>query len=192
MLRRLKAIAARAGVKHATLHKFRHTYATRLLEKDADIVTVQHLLGHSDLDTTRRYLSPEDMLKRAAVNRLSLSPKGRVGTTPTPRSGIQCQRHCISAVIQGMSSKTVVLERDSRDLPEMLTAKELERLLKIDVKTIYRYVSLGLIPYVRIESNVRFPKRLILEWIEGRIYQPGSRAKLPVAANPPFGRVRRG
>ena len=58
MLRRLKEVAERAGVKHATLHKFRHTYATRLLEQGADIVTVQHLLGHSDLDTTRKYALP--------------------------------------------------------------------------------------------------------------------------------------
>ena len=73
MLRRLKEVAEEAGVKHATLHKFRHTYATRLLERGADIVTVQHLLGHSDLDTTRKYLSPADTLKRAAVSLLSLA-----------------------------------------------------------------------------------------------------------------------
>ena len=72
LLRRLKRLANRAGVAQATLHKFRHTYATRLLEKGADIVTVQGLMGHSDLDTTRQYLNPEDALKRKAVNRLSL------------------------------------------------------------------------------------------------------------------------
>ena len=72
MLRRLKDVAQRAGVTNATLHKFRHTYATRLLERGADIVTVQHLLGHSDLDTTRKYLSPDDSLQRAAVARLTL------------------------------------------------------------------------------------------------------------------------
>ncbi len=72
LLRRLKRLAKRAGIQHATLHKFRHTYATRLLEKGCDIVTVQHLMGHSDLDTTRQYLNPDDTLKRAAVNRLSL------------------------------------------------------------------------------------------------------------------------
>lgn len=55
---------------------------------------------------------------------------------------------------------------------EMLTAQELARLLKISVKTIYRYVQEGLIPYVRIQSNVRFPKRKILEWIERQSYQP--------------------
>lgn len=72
MLRRLKAVATRAGLKNATLHKFRHTYATRLLESGCNIVTVQHLLGHSDLDTTRKYLNPDDALKRQAISKLSL------------------------------------------------------------------------------------------------------------------------
>ncbi|MBI5283127.1 MAG: tyrosine-type recombinase/integrase [Candidatus Solibacter usitatus] len=72
LLRRLKRAAERAGVADATLHKFRHTYATRLLENGADIVTVQRLLGHSDLDTTKRYLNPDVGLKRTAVNRLHL------------------------------------------------------------------------------------------------------------------------
>lgn len=70
LLRRLKRVAARTGVEHATLHKFRHTYATRLLESGADVVTVQRLLGHSDLDTTRRYLNPDAERQRAAVTRL--------------------------------------------------------------------------------------------------------------------------
>jgi integrase/recombinase XerD len=73
MLRRLKAVAKRAGVRNATLHRFRHTYATRLLESGSDIVTVQHLLGHSDLDTTRRYLNPDEDRKRKAVSNLSLN-----------------------------------------------------------------------------------------------------------------------
>jgi site-specific recombinase XerD len=60
-------------VKDATLHKFRHTYATRLLESGADIVTVQKLLGHSDIDTTRQYLNPDEQLRREAVNRLTLT-----------------------------------------------------------------------------------------------------------------------
>ncbi|GIU77518.1 MAG: hypothetical protein KatS3mg005_0756 [Bryobacteraceae bacterium] len=70
LLRRLKQAAKRAGVDGATLHKFRHTYATRLLEQGADVVTVQRLLGHSDLETTQRYLNPDIDRKRAAVLRL--------------------------------------------------------------------------------------------------------------------------
>jgi integrase len=75
MLRRLKKVGERAAVKETTLHKFRHTYATRLLEGGCDIVTVQHLLGHSDLKTTRRYLSPDQERARIAVNRLTLRAK---------------------------------------------------------------------------------------------------------------------
>jgi integrase len=39
----------------------------------ADIVTMQKLLGHSDSDTIRQYLNPDEDLKRQAVNRLSLT-----------------------------------------------------------------------------------------------------------------------
>jgi integrase len=75
LLRRLKEIADAAKVPNATLHKFRHTYATRLLESGCDIVTVQKLMGHSDIETTRQYLDPDESLKRKAVNRLSLTQK---------------------------------------------------------------------------------------------------------------------
>jgi site-specific recombinase XerD len=74
LLRLLKRLARQAGVAAATLHKFRHTYATRLLESGCDIVTVQYLMGYSDLKTTRQYLNPHEDLKRKAVNRLSLRP----------------------------------------------------------------------------------------------------------------------
>ena len=77
LLRRLKEIAEAGGVSGATLHKFRHTYATRLLESGCDIVTVQRLMGHSDLDTTRQYLDPDEKLKRNAVNKLSFSASAK-------------------------------------------------------------------------------------------------------------------
>jgi excisionase family DNA binding protein len=60
--------------------------------------------------------------------------------------------------------------QDPVSIPEMITAKELEALLKIDVKTIYNYVHRGLIPYVKIESNIRFLKSEINEWIEARCH----------------------
>ena len=65
------------------------------------------------------------------------------------------------------------------DVPGMLTAKDLQALLKIDVKTIYGYGQRGLIPYVRIQSNVRFLKSEIVKWIEECRFQtrplPGNR-----------------
>jgi excisionase family DNA binding protein len=73
-----------------------------------------------------------------------------------------------------IKSKPDVGWRDSSsgEEPEMLTAKELEAMLKIDVKTIYSYVHRGLIPYVKIQSNVRFPKQEILSWIEEQSHRP--------------------
>ena len=56
-------------------------------------------------------------------------------------------------------------------LPEILTARELEALLRIDVKTIYRYVQTGLIPYLRMQSNIRFSKHQVLRWLDER-FQP--------------------
>ena len=61
-----------------------------------------------------------------------------------------------------------------RDVPELLTARELEAMLKIDVKTIYSYVQRGLIPYVKIQSNLRFSKHEILNWIQEQSHRPRS------------------
>ena len=55
---------------------------------------------------------------------------------------------------------------------EMLTAKELEALLKIDVKTIYSYVRVGSFLMDAIQSNLRFSKPEIQAWIEGHSYRP--------------------
>jgi predicted DNA-binding transcriptional regulator AlpA len=58
------------------------------------------------------------------------------------------------------------------DSKEVLTARELEGLLKIDVKTIYSYVQRGLLPYVRIQSNLRFLRSEILKWVEEHRFRP--------------------
>jgi predicted DNA-binding transcriptional regulator AlpA len=51
-----------------------------------------------------------------------------------------------------------VFERLAR-CDRLLTAKELADILAISPKTLYNYVTRGMIPYFKIESNVRFRAR---------------------------------
>jgi site-specific recombinase XerD len=64
-----------------TSHRLRHTMATQLLNADADIVSIQQILGHTKIKTTQRYSkllnrkaqrdyfqAMEAVMKRTAIN----------------------------------------------------------------------------------------------------------------------------
>jgi integrase len=69
----LKACAERAKLDKDDfwLHKFRSTFATRCLWAGVDLRTVQQWLGHSDMESTMRYLKPSRSQKvREKVNEI--------------------------------------------------------------------------------------------------------------------------
>lgn len=67
----IRGIGARAGLS-APLHphKLRHTFATQALNAGMDIVVIQQLLGHSNLDTTQIYAELSQENVRHSYNRM--------------------------------------------------------------------------------------------------------------------------
>ena len=66
MLRRL---TESAGVGNVTLHQFRHSCASDLLEAGVTLPEVQKILGHAGIQSTMRYVALTDPQRAAAISR---------------------------------------------------------------------------------------------------------------------------
>lgn len=69
----VKTAIKNAGILHANPHDFRRTFATKLLENGADVLTVQALMGHSKTDTTKTYDKRPESAKRGVVGLLQVN-----------------------------------------------------------------------------------------------------------------------
>lgn len=67
----LELACKNAGIAGVTWHTLRHTFASRLLERGVDIMTVKELLGHSTVTVTMRYTHSNLDSKVAAVGKLA-------------------------------------------------------------------------------------------------------------------------
>lgn len=66
-----KALKNKSSITSFCFHDFRHTAATRMVEKGIDLTTVQDLLGHTSINTTMRYAHPVPENKQKAIDILS-------------------------------------------------------------------------------------------------------------------------
>jgi len=81
------AAKRRAGIKGLRFHDLRHTFATRLVERGVDLITVKELLGHYSVTITQRYTHSRSELKQRAVESLArpLSPAPSFVPNLSPR-----------------------------------------------------------------------------------------------------------
>src|SRR5580765_985169 len=72
-----------AGISGLVWHDLRATFGTRLGEAGFDAFTIAALMGHSQIQTTARYVRASERNKRAAVEAAMLSSKQVVHTLAT-------------------------------------------------------------------------------------------------------------
>lgn len=66
----IRETAQKAGIPALKPHDLRRSFATNLIENGVDLFTVQNLMGHANLETTRRYDMRGEIVKSEAVEKL--------------------------------------------------------------------------------------------------------------------------
>ena len=98
----------KGGIEGVTWHTLRHTFASRLVARGVDIVTVQQLLGHSTVTVTMRYTHTNLDSKRSAVAKLESFGDNLV----TPCTKVQQSKPKVSPMAPAKSCCKLYLETE--------------------------------------------------------------------------------
>ncbi len=80
---------ASKGKLRISCHHLRHTMATQLLNADADLCTIQDLLGHSNVKTTQRYCKISNLkVQRDYFNAIEVIMQRMAGNPNNPETKI--------------------------------------------------------------------------------------------------------
>jgi site-specific recombinase XerD len=52
----MRALRLQFGLKKLHAHMFRHSFATIMINRGADLISLMNIMGHKNLETTQRYL----------------------------------------------------------------------------------------------------------------------------------------
>jgi len=66
---RIRRLCKKTGIDTVTMHQFRHSCASDLLEEGVGILEVQKVLGHASVGTTFRYTRVSDPERKKAISR---------------------------------------------------------------------------------------------------------------------------
>jgi len=82
--KRMEYYARKANLR-VSCHHFRHTMATQLLNADAELVTIQDLLGHTTVKTTQRYCRISNLkVQRDYFNAMEVIMQRMAGNPNSP------------------------------------------------------------------------------------------------------------